>query len=158
MGVGVPSMKTLIVCQSTHHGNTMKVAQVMAEELGAEIRKPSEVAAGDLDGYDLVGFGSGIYNQKHHVSLFRLVDSLESPRNGKCFIFSTASTCYTKPHQPLKTALAAKGFDVLDEFVCRGFMDYSFTKFLFGGINKGRPNAGDLSAARAFASKLKESR
>jgi len=150
-------MKTLIVCQSIHHGNTMKVAQAMAEVLHAEIRQPSGVAARDLDGYDLVGFGSGIYNRKHHAGLFKLVESLESPGSGKCFIFSTASTTYAGVHQPLKSALVAKGFDVLDEFVCRGFMDYSFTKYWRGGINKGRPNDDDLSAARAFASKLKES-
>jgi flavodoxin len=149
-------LKTLMVCQSTHHGNTMRVAQAMAEELGAEIRKPSEVTARGLDGYDLVGFGSGIYNRKHDASLFKLVESLESPGSGRCFVFSTASTCYTKPHQALKAALAARGFDVLDEFVCRGFMDYSFTKYLGGGINKDRPNESDLAAARAFASKLKQ--
>ncbi len=149
-------MKTLIVCKSTHHGNTMKVAQAVAEVLGADIRDPSEVTPGDLDRYDLVGFGSGIYNRRHHVSLFELVDSLDTPRNGRCFIFSTASTCYLRPHQPLKAALAAKGFDVVDEFVCRGFMDYGFTKYLAGGINKGRPNRSDLDGARAFAVKLKQ--
>ena len=133
----------------------MKVAQAMAEELGAEIRKPSEVAAGGLDGYDLVGFGSGIYNRKHHADLFRLVDSLTSPGNGKCFIFSTASSCYTGMHQPLRTALESKGFQVVDEFICRGFMDYSFTKYWRGGINKGRPNDEDLSMARAFAAAMK---
>ena len=60
-------------------------------------------------------------------------------------------------HQPLKSAVIAKGFEVVDEFVSRGFMDYHFTKYLFGGINKGRPNEADLAAARAFASNLEES-
>jgi len=98
----------LIVCQSVHHGNTMRVARAMAEELDAEIRTPAEVAAGDLDEFDLVGFGSGIYNRKHHASLFGLVDSLESSEVRKCFIFSSASICYLKMHQPLKLALESR--------------------------------------------------
>jgi flavodoxin len=142
-------MKTLIVCQSVHHGNTMKVASAMAEVLSADIRKPAEVTANDI------AFGSGIYNGKHHASLFKLVDSIESSGKGKCFIFSSASICYLKLHQSLKSALAAKGFDVVDEFICRGFMDYDFTKYLFGGINKGRPSSKDLDKARAFALSLK---
>jgi len=148
-------MKTLIVCQSVHHGNTMKVANAMAELLSAELRKPGEVTAGDFADYELIGFGSGIYNQKHHASLFKLLGSLESPGNRKCFVFSTASICYLKMHEPLRSALIAKGFEVVDEFICRGFMDYDFTKYLFGGINKGRPNSKDLDKARAFALNLK---
>ena len=150
-----PAVKTLIVCQSVHHGNTMKVARAMAGELDAEIRTPAEVAAGDLDEFDLVGFGSGIHNQKHHASLFRLVDSLESSQARKCFVFSTASICYLKMHQPLKAALESRGFQVLDQFISRGFMDFGWTKLWFGGINKGRPNEKDLDKARAFAVGLK---
>lgn len=148
-------MKTLIVCQSVHHGNTLKVAQAMAERLNAEIRKPSEVAPGDLGAYDLVGFGSGIYNQKHHVSLLHLAQTLESRQGGKCYVFSTATTRRPEPHESLKKILETKGFEVVGEFVCPGFMDYSFTKLWFGGINKGRPNAADLERAREFASNLK---
>jgi flavodoxin len=147
-------MKALIVCQSVHHGNTLKVAQAMAERLDAEIRKPSQVAPGDLGAYDLVGFGSGIYNQKHHLSLLQLAETLESSEDGKCFVFSTATTRRPEPHKALKKALEAKGLRVVGEFVCPGFMDYSFTKLWFGGINKGRPNAADLAAAREFASRL----
>jgi len=147
-------MKALIVCQSVHHGNTLKVAQAMAERLDAVIRKPSEVAPGDLGAYDLVGFGSGIYNRKHHASVLALADAVEAGDGGKCFIFSTATTCRPEPHQALKGILESKGFKVVDEFVCPGFMDYSFTKLWFGGINKGRPNAADLDDARQFASRV----
>jgi flavodoxin len=68
----------LIICQSIHHGNTLKVAKVLAEQLKAEIKKPSEVKSTDIKKYDLIGFGSGMYDRKHHISLFELVNNFES--------------------------------------------------------------------------------
>ena len=44
---------------------------------------------------------------------------------------------------------------IVDEFTCTGFNTNSFLK-LFGGINKGRPNADDLKHAEEFAQKLKQ--
>ena len=42
---------------------------------------------------------------------------------------------------------------IVDEFTCAGFNTNSFSK-LFGGINKGRPNAQDLKRAEKFAQSL----
>jgi flavodoxin len=53
-------MKTLIICESVHYGNTKKVADAMAETLAATVVKPGEVDAARLQDYDLIGFGSGI--------------------------------------------------------------------------------------------------
>lgn len=44
---------------------------------------------------------------------------------------------------------------IVDEFNCAGFNTNSFIK-LFGGINKGRPNAEDLKHAEEFAQNLKQ--
>ncbi len=148
--------KTLIICQSVHHGNTLKIASVIANALEAKIKKPSEVNSADLKVYDLIGFGSGIYNGKHHVSLFKLIENLERQNNKKVFIFSTASFVYKKMHTELKNELQSKGFDIIDEFMCKGFMDYSFTKYVFGGLNKKSPNKKDLIEAKTFAMALKK--
>ena len=66
----------------------------------------------------------------------------------------TASTRRLEPHEALKKALEAKGFRVVGEFVCPGFMDHSFTKLWFGAIDKGRPNAADLDHEHEFVSRL----
>ncbi|CAJ36995.1 hypothetical protein [Methanocella arvoryzae] len=50
-------MKTLIICESVHHGCTKKVADSMAGPLKAEVKKPGEVDADLLATYDLIGFG-----------------------------------------------------------------------------------------------------
>jgi len=44
---------------------------------------------------------------------------------------------------------------VVDKFSCRGF-DTWLPLRLVGGLNKGRPNAADLDAARAFATRLRD--
>jgi flavodoxin len=150
--------KVLIICQSIHHGNTMKVAKVMAKELDADIRKPSEIKVDDIDKYDLIGFGSGIYNGKHHISLFNLIKKIKTQTNKKTFIFSTATTdtFRNKMHESLRCELINKGFSIVDEFICKGFMDYIFIKYFFGGLNKKRPNENDLKKAKEFALRLKK--
>ena len=67
---------SLIICESIHHGNTMKIAQALAETLDADLLKPSEVNTSEIAEYGLIGFGSGIYNRKHHRRLFELLDKI----------------------------------------------------------------------------------
>ena len=148
-------MKILLICVSIHHGNTEKIAKAMAEVLDVEIKKPSEVNIEEITKYDLIGFGSGIYNRKHHRSLFELINKLKIQNHNKGFIFSTAMAPFKVLHKPLKESLIDKGFDIIGEFSCKGFMSDSFTKYIFGGLNKGRPNEKDLENARKFAEELK---
>ncbi len=62
-------MNSLIVLVSYHHNNTQKVAEVMAKVLDAQIKSPQQINSDELNQYDLVGFGSGIYIRKHHKDL-----------------------------------------------------------------------------------------
>ncbi|MFT9497353.1 flavodoxin family protein [Anaerosolibacter sp.] len=142
-----------MVCASVHHNNTLNVAKVMGEELNAEIIKPSEFNCEMISDYDLIGFGSGIYNGKNHQSIFNLIDGLKVQNHKHAFIFSTSTIPVKVMHKSLKESLIAKEFHIVGEFYCKGFMNYSFTKFL-GGLNKGRPNDRDLEKARNFARNL----
>lgn len=148
--------KVLMICTSIHHTNTLKIAKVIGEVLNAKIIKPTDVDIEILSDYDLIGFGSGIYNGKHHRSLLDLVSKLKTKNHKKVFIFSTATIPFEVMHRPLKECLIDKGFDIIGEFYCKGFMSHSFTKYIFGGLNKGRPNEKDLKKAQDFARKLKE--
>jgi len=60
-----------------------------------------------------------------------------------------------KNHSPLRQKLESKVYIIVDEFSCAGFNTNSYLK-LFGGINKGRPNAEDLKHAEEFAQNLKQ--
>ena len=154
---GKSSIKSLLVVFSYHTMSTMKVAQVMAEVLTAPIKTPQEMTAEDFQNYDLVGFGSGIYDAKHHNSLLDLADTLPPITDKKCFLFSTAGISgeqkVAKDHSLLRSKLEGKGYTIMGEFGCRGFNTNSFLKY-FGGMNKGRPNVKDLGQAEDFARNL----
>ena len=153
-------MKALIIYISVHHGNTEKVAKVMANILDATLLQVKQADANMLERYDLIGFGSGIYFGKHHESLLDFVDKLPVLTNKKAFIFSTSGLrkipFVHNFDKPLRKKLQRKGFDIIGEFSCRGLDTYRATK-LVGGVNKGRPNADDLRQAEDFATGLKNS-
>jgi flavodoxin len=146
--------RSLLVLVSYHHNNTQKVAKAFAAVLDAEIRTPQEIGPGELQQYDLIGFGSGIYDGKHHRDLLDLADNLPSVDGKKAFLFSTSHDRRIELiHSSLRKRLESKGYVVVDEFNCEGFNTNSFLKY-FGGINKGRPNAEDLKRAEEFAQNL----
>jgi len=152
-------MKSLIILYSYHHHNTEKVAKVFAKVLDAKIKTPQEIDLEEIQGYSLIGFGSGIYSAKHHKFLLDLADILPQAPNGKAFIFSTSALTnkkkVAKDHSLLREKLQSKGYIIVDEFQCKGFNTNSFMKY-FGGMNKGRPNAEDLKYAEEFAQNLKQ--
>lgn len=150
-------MKALIVCTSVSHGNTRRIAEVMGEVLSAPVMAPEQVDPTALAGYDLVGFGSGIFRMSFHPQLRSFVRALPPQRPTATFLFSTSGL----PEPPfrghtrsLERLLERKGLEVVDTFSCRAFDTYLPFK-LVGGIRKGRPDIDDLRAARAFAEHLR---
>ncbi len=149
-------MKAAVVYVSIAHQNTERVAKAIAEALSADLIKADGADAQALSQYDLIGFGSGVYNGKHHEMLFELVQKLPAGSK-KAFVFSTAS--YSTPdkvqkyHEPLKSALKAKGFDVVGEFNCPGLNTAGIGRLK--AINKGHPSEEDLNDARKFAKGLR---
>ncbi|MFJ6569360.1 flavodoxin family protein [Streptomyces sp. NPDC091292] len=152
-------MKAVIVCVSVSHGNTRRVADSMAQVLGAKVVSPEQADLTELAESDLVGFGSGVFYSRLHPRLTELVKALPSGR-GRAFVFATSGfpeiplLPFTRP---LVQLLEGKGFEVDGSFSCRAFDTWTPFK-LVGGINKQRPNIGDLAAARAFAGRLRDGR
>ncbi|MFW6449543.1 MAG: flavodoxin family protein [Nanoarchaeota archaeon] len=158
--------RVLLVCQSIHHGNTIKIAKAIAEVLNAEIITPSEINSVNLGKYSLIGMGSGIYWGKHHQSILKLADKMPTLKNKRIFIFSTSGISnafnlflnitnlafhfHTSLRRKLKDAV------IVGEFNCKGFDTYGILKFS-GGVSKGRPNEMDLKRAKSFAENLKHS-
>lgn len=160
-------MKVLLVVHSFHHKNTAKIAEVFVKVLNARMKTPRQTDRDELQDYDLIGFGSGIDSDRHYKELLDLADRLPRVMDRKAFIFSTCGMPVSvggrgavekysvKSHAALRESLASKGYRIIGEFCCAGFNTNSFLK-LFGGLNKGRPNAEDLGDAEEFAWKLKE--
>jgi flavodoxin len=147
-------MKTAIVCVSVHHGNTRRVAQAMAAVLDADVLTVEEAATLDGRGYDLIGFGSGIYFGRHHASLRDLIREMPSlPR--RTFVFSTAGLASLARiwHKSLIRRLRRRGCEIVGQFCCPGWDTVGPLK-LFGGLHARRPSAGDLRRAERFARTL----
>jgi len=159
-------MNALMVLLSCHHHITKQVADVIARVIGAEVRAPQDVSPGEVSGYDLLGMGSGIYGGRHHQSLLDLAGMMHPVTSRRAFLFSTSSAVMMGHadsrrfqdyvggiHAPLREKLISKGYTVIGEYSCPGFNTNSFIRH-FGGLNKGRPNAEDLSRAEAFAERV----
>ncbi len=151
----VKKEETLIICASYHHMNTMHICKKIAKILNAKIIEPKDFKEELLSSYELIGFGSGIYNGKHHSSLLDLANSLNKQKNIKAFVFSTATIPVKSMHNAINQILINKGFEIIGQFSCKGFMTYGFTKYIFGGLNKGRPNEKDFANAINFATNIK---
>ena len=141
----------------------------MAKVLNAKVVKPREFNVKDIKKYDVIGFGSGIYDYKHHRAILELTDKLPDLKKKKVFIFSTAGITLPKFHNELKERLQKKNANIVDEFSCKGFNKNDHFKGctlfekacllilnMIGGMNKGRPNSEDFKNAENFAKKIKE--
>jgi flavodoxin len=156
-------VKSIVIVFSSHHNNTEKIANACAKVLGAEVKTPEQVYPEKLREYDLIGFGSGIYGATFDPSVLTLADRLSCAAGKKAFIFSTYgapafavhSGFMENNHRQIREKLQLKGYTVIGEFGCAGWNTNSFLKY-FGGLNKGRPDPGDLKNAEAFAHDMKE--
>ncbi len=150
-------MKTIIICESESHGNTLRVAEAMAAVLGARVVRPGEFDVGTAGDYDLIGLGSGIYHGKHHKSLIALAEQLpklDAEKDKSVFIFSTAGKGDINQHRRLSLIISNKGYRNAGEFICKGWDTWGPLKYI-GGINRGMPNEAMLEQARDFAKTLR---
>ena len=156
-------VKSLVIVYSYHHHNTEKIANAIAKVLGAEVKTPQQVYPEKLREYDLVGFGSGIYRATFDPSVLTLADRLSCAAGKKAFLFSTYGApafianreFIEKNHRQIREKVQLKGYTVIGEFGCAGWNTNRFLTW-FGGLNKGKPDAGDLRNAEAFARDMME--
>jgi len=152
-------MTTLIICSSrSPHANTTRIAHTIADTIDAQVVTPDQATPELITAADRTGFGSGIYWMNFDRGLLRLVDRLADGAGREAFIFATSGL----PETPLRRythafrkTLEDKGFRVIDTFTCRG-LDTMGPLAVVGGLNKQRPNPGDLDAARRFALQLSD--
>ena len=129
----------------------------MSKVLDAQVKTPEQTNPDELQQYDLIGFGSGIYASRHHRTLRKFVDQLPKVVDKKAFIFSTCMNTKNAPkyHSVLREKLQSKGYAIVGEFNCAGFITWGPYK-LVGGLKKSRPNTDDLKLAEEFATKMRK--
>ena len=141
-------MKTAICYYSRHHGNTRKVLEAMVQAGQADLIDVTARAAVHLEGYDLIGFASGIYGFEFHPAVVQFARQY-LPEKRQVFFVYTYGGARGHGARAMAQVAAERGATVLGEFGCKGYDTFGPFR-LVGGIAKGRPNEQDLQRAQAF--------
>lgn len=148
------AMKTLIIYCSVYRKNTEKIARLLAEKCGCELVDIKNVNNVNINDYDLIGFGSGVYRENLSPELFRLVEKLDL-KDKNVFVFSTSGIGMKFYNNKLIRLLESKGAINKGSFACKGSFNASeFTnKKIFnisGKLSQGHPNNKDFKNAEKF--------
>ena len=134
---------TYAVRYYTKTGNTKKLAEAVAKELGVEALPLSEPVN---EAVDLLFLGNSYYAFSIDPEVRKFVESLDGGKVGKIVNFGSAAML-NSTYKKVKAVADKKGIAMdTREFHCRGE---------FKGIHKGRPNEEDLKAAAQFARQFK---
>ncbi len=151
-------MKILILYCSDYNKNTEKVAKAFAEKADCELINICNADNINIDKYNLIGFGSGVYRESLSPKLSRVVDKLNL-KEKNVFVFSTSGAGMKFYNNSLIKQLQSKGAKNKGNFACKGsFVAEDFTdKKIFhiaSKLSKGHPSEKDIKEARAFMEKL----
>lgn len=137
-------MADIAVFVDSRGGNTRKVADAIAAELGITVGDPNDVLPADAT---VVFLGSGVYGGKPGDAMTKFIGTGDfTGRRVALFATSGGTAGAEKVIETMAAALTEKGATVLGNFHCRG-------KFLF--TNRGHPGAEDLENARKFAREMR---
>ena len=147
-------MKSLIVYCSEYKNNTEKIARIFAEKTDCDLISIRDVSDINIEDYNLIGFGSGVYRESLSPKLFKLVDKLDL-KSKNVFVFSTSGVGMKFYNNSLIKILESKGAINKGSFACKGsFIARDFTnKKLFdimGRLSQGHPNDRNFKEAERF--------
>ena len=137
-------MRTIILYESLHHGNTRKLVDAIAEQFPVELHDARSFT-GDLSDYDAVGFASGIaFGKIYNEILDIAIDKM--PFEKDVFFICTAGSPDRDYAKEIRTLAEQRQNRVHGAYCCRGFDTFGPLK-LIGGINKGCPTEDDIRGA-----------
>ena len=134
---------TYAVRYYTKTGNTKRLAEAAAKELGVEALPISE---GISEPVDILFLGNSYYAFNIDPEVKQFVGSLDKDKVGKIVNFGSAAML-NSTYKKVKAEADKAGIAMDDkEFHCKGE---------FKGIHKGRPNEEDLKAIADFVRQYK---
>ena len=135
---------TYAVRYYTQTGNTKRLAEAIAQELGVQALP---ISAPITETVDVLFLGNSYDAFTIAPEVREFVAGLDKAKVGKIINFGTAAMM-NSTYKKVRSVAATKGIPVLDrEFHCKGE---------FKGMNKGRPNEDDLKLARVFAQSIRK--
>ena len=133
---------TIAVRYYTKTGNTKKLAEAIAQAVGAEALPISEPIREPVD---ILFLGNSYYAFSIDPEVRAFIRGLDKKKVGRIVNFGSAAML-NSTWKKVKAEAEKVGIAVDDqEFHCRGE---------FKGIHKGKPDAADLKAAAEFAKKI----
>ena len=127
----------------TKTGNTKRLADAIAKDLGVEVLPISEPVTEKVD---ILFLGNSYYAFNIDPEVRNFVASLSKDKVGKIVNFGSAALL-NSTYKKVKAEADKVGIPVdSKEFHCKGE---------FKGLHKGRPNEDDLKAVAAFARQYK---
>ena len=151
-------MKVLILYYSGYRNHTEKIAGIFADKIDCDLINIKESENVNIEGYNLIGFGSGVYKESLHQKLYRMVEKLDL--NGRnTFVFSTSGVGMKFYNNGLIKLIDSKGGINKGSFACIGsFSPREFTDNkifnLMGRLSHGHPNDKDFKKAEIFIKDL----
>ncbi len=128
----------------TKTGNTKKLAEAVAEAVGAEALP---LSAPITEPVDILFLGNSYYAFSIDPEVREFVRSLDREKVG-CIVNFGSAAMLNSTFKKVRAEADKVGIPMSErEFHCRGE---------FKGLHKGRPNEEDLKAAAAFARKIAE--
>ncbi|MBO5622071.1 MAG: flavodoxin [Butyrivibrio sp.] len=146
-------MSTCIVYYSKHHGNTKKLLDaIKAADPEVVLIDSTEKHEVDLNGYDRIGFASGVYYSKFAEQVLTFA-KVNLPAQKDVFYLATAGNPIKLNFNSIAEIAKDKQCNELGRFQCKGFDTFGPFK-LVGGIQKGHPTEDEIAEAVEFYKNL----
>ncbi len=144
-------MKSIIIYESTHHGNTKKLVEAIAGKYPVETVSIEQAESVDLSGCDRIGLASGIAFGKFYKRMEEFAARI--PSGSSVFLLYTCGNPGNGYVKNITRTLEAKGVKVIGNYGCRGYDTFGPFR-LVGGIAKGHPTEEEIAGAVAFYEKV----
>jgi len=122
-------MSKVLVLYFTIYGSTKKYAEWIAEELKGDLLDIKDVRHNQLNDYDIIILGGGLYAGKIK-GLNLLIDNYEKIKDKKLIIFTCGLADYTKDEninsvkERLEKNIPNNLFGIIKVFYLRGYINY----------------------------------
>lgn len=145
-------MKTAIVYFSTHHGNTKKLVEAIADRNDVTLIDVTSTPSADLTEFDRIGFASGIYFSSFSKQILKFASEY-MPEGKDVFFINTCGNPMGMYFDAIRKVTEKKNCRELGRYQCLGFDTFGPFK-LVGGIAKGHPTDEEINGAVMFYESL----
>ncbi len=147
-------MKILIIYCSEYRKNTEKIANIFKEKADCDLINVKNFKNINLESYNLIGFGSGVYKESLSPQIFKVIDNLNL-KDKNTFVFSTSGVGMKYYNNKLIKLLDSKGAINKGSFACKGSFEakeFSYNKVfdIISKLTKGHPSNKDFKNAEKF--------